>query len=627
MKVWKKLTATSLAALLSVSFAACAPQETPPTAQEQANAYVATMTKAIDEAKSVTVALSLQGNEVETAYTEAGEIVEEDGSETIANISMEVTFTETAQGALAMHMKGSMASEHMDYDYEENADGVVVRVPDKETNDMYVEMFYFDGALYEYRYEIDDSMTADEAAWIKANTKWTQTTEMEDVQAFVVLSQVWTHAKQLLDVKEIKDVKDALAEFATEFVAEKIESGEFANGKAEVATDVVKTIEFVYDYIDAIDETKDTLRKVINDVLKTVDPVLTAEIVLQEVVKYSKMTVAEALTAIDAELAKNGTSLQLIKDQVLNSEFAGVLLKDVIGMTEEEITAAKTFQIASLKEGETGKMLVDDLVYQLAQQFGLVEPPVEDGTETVEEGAEGTTEEETEKVWFVESLIAQVNAMLDTTLAELGMTLPETETLPEFKTFAVANGVQFNEETAAFEKLYTDVTLNIISPNYEEVDGEEEGPTYLAGVQDLQIALNVSVTVSPETAVFDIPTDEEIFDGVLGSSSYDSVLQIEAKTFGGEIYYEVYNENGGIYWVDGNYFGGMEYGKPVEIKVTGVGGWLGANLTIDENVIVAYYEGNEVVITVTVTEDGLYTVEGIPTEAEMQAWYDAQQAV
>lgn len=496
MKTWKKITSVSVAAMLAVSFTACAPvDQTPLTPEEQAAAYLSSMTQTLEGAKSLTFAYEVIQNSERIGYTEEGDVNSYDSHTYHSQMNFEVTITQSADGMLALHTLSESSESYNRY----NAESGQVET---EQSFYYQESFHVDGLTYNRSYSSDFGVPYEDFLAAKNAELWEkEAAAEEEIYNLNMIKELLPQVKKILAVKEFEDAKDLIAAEVETFIKDLIENEQFADGKIEIAYDFAPMIEDIYDWLEGIDETTDTLRRLVDDVLKVIDPALTAELVLQELVECSKMTVGEVLTAIDEALAEEGTSLQQIKDQLFATEFADVLLTDMLALDAETIAFMEAFQIDDLKEGEIGGLLVDDLLYEMALNFGLVTEP--------EEVTEEETGDETEvKEWFLEGFVAQLNAYLDSTMEELGLYGPDVTTMPTFEKFEYKGGVAFNPQQYTFENLYFAVEQNAKYYEWQMKSNEEE--LYKSSVENDALSLKAAVTFSSSVAQFTLPTDSEI---------------------------------------------------------------------------------------------------------------------
>lgn len=510
MKMWKKTMAMLMCATMAVgSFAACnkdnddsstnnPPAPPAPTAEELATAaseaYVNGAIDTLKNAKSFKVVINVNNKDVTDYFGEDGKTVDPELQESDeGSTTVEIILSQDGDG-VAIQTKSIDVGTYGYYDEETEKE---VEVTETEVSESIMK----GGVEYSRYYCYDDSMTADEIAAAKAE-KWDKYTE-EDADAEESTSVISEELIQkLLDTKEVEDAYNMLIDALKGELKTKILSETVADGNFVWEYDFADEVNAVIAYIEAIDETKDTLGGVINDVLAEVAPGLTAEALIGQLKAYSKMTVADALKNIDTMLAQYETSLQGIKDAIFNSEIMGVLLADegiltATGLDAATIQSIKDWKFASLQEegNEIGGAIVGDLINGLLLQQGIVEPPAE-GEDPVD---------------YVAQYLAMAEASLAMTFEELDITLPDMAGNVA-KKLEGTYGVSFDTTSSALKTINFSFDAELVS--YEK-DYNEETDEYdvVIGYYTEIIDLDITVSeISASTVTVNAPAAEDIAD-------------------------------------------------------------------------------------------------------------------
>lgn len=565
----------------------------------------------LENAKSVKIKLVSELSSKEEAVGEDGK-VDETLTETEDEIStIEIVISEDGDD-VAISVVSTDVYDSTIYNDKEDEGTDVVRTS-------VTEEISKGGVDYSRYYSYHDAMTEAEIAEAK-NATWKTVEnighggESEEVGGGLPTELI----QKILATKEVGDAVTVLIESLNTSMAGKLEAEEVTDGTFTWAFDYTDKINEAYDWYEGIDKETQTLGEVVNEALGKVKTGLTIEAILGTVKAYKTKTVAQALTDIDALLGEDyETSLQAIKDALVNTELAGVIMKDAMGMGDEEITAVKDWKFESLKAEGMGEAIVGDLLNGMLMQMAPeMFPAPEAGAAPVDHLAQ---------------YIGMVEEKLATKIAELPFELPEMPGNPEYLAFSGSVTAKFNAETYALESI-KGVVDNDVKMTYKMGDVVMGYAT-----QDMDISFEVTeisatpVTINAPTNVKEILVCEGYFDEA-------ETLKMDANEYGihGITYY-VYDAN--YVWAENPelacyciYFytstgDGLKYDTPIILGIEDVSGWNGQALGSDAMYAVpAYFKNHTITATLTLKADGTYTLTGIPTIAEMVAWYNTQNS-
>ena len=444
-----------------------------------ADSYFEGVLATLDNMKSFKFTMSVSGETQTIPVGQGGEATEDADSSTI-DVRIDAVISQQA-----IQLKVSEASK--DYQYDDN--GNVISI----TDEMFVdESIVTAEYTYNRSYYYDIGATEEEIANIANTEKWykVETTLEEDIS--VSIEETFGELpveliKKLLATKEVKQAKEAVVAAIKDAIADEILAGHIKNGKVAYEEDFADDVNAIITFLENIDENKDTLGKVINRVLATVAPGITVEAVLGQIKAYTKMTVSEALTAIDDMLTTNyQTNLQAIKDAIVNSEIADVLFTDAFAFDAETIQVIKDWKVESLKTGEYKDVVLGDLINTFLLENGVVEAPTE-GEDSVDYCAE---------------YLALAEMALDMTLADLEIEIPSFKgiNIEEIKT---SFEMQFNNKywVEAVSGAFA-LALEVEEFNYD-TDALEYRNTL-----DFTLAFGIE-EISDKTAVIVIPADDD----------------------------------------------------------------------------------------------------------------------
>lgn len=615
MKFWKKVTCMALCATMSVgAFTACG-DKGDNSAEEQARrekavasakGYVDTVSDTLEAAKSFTISGEVSAYHKGEYFAEGTTTIDpEETEEESMKYSVDITVTEDGD-SYAMMMTAAME------EVEVAVGGVEV------TYQGVFELIVKDNFAYNRAYMLSSDMTAEEKE--EAKGLWTKMEltlpeEMPPIDAEFVA--------QLLKAKELKEFTSTLVGSAQEIIAEKFFADEVANGAVAWTKNYAPDMNSMLAFFEGIDETKETLGQFLNKLLAKIDPTLTVESVLDTVEAYKTKTVAQALDAIDAELAKKNTSLQGIFDAIVNSEFASILLtseKSPIGMPADNFAALKEFKIASIKdmpideEGtvKAGDLILGDLINMIIGQMdnsGSAEPMAESG-EATDYLADG---------------IQMVRQMLQATLADLEMEMPDCEGVV-INDMTVKTGLKLNAAGDGLETMSLGVKMDVKNNAYDYYYDSEtdtysktnKGYEYTTINADLTVSNFLTTTVTVTAPAADKIDPRIVYDGYFGD---DGCLKIDAEKTYIDGSYMNYAETGNLlYGVEFYGSGDLEYGKPITVKVN----YVFVYGSLNEDAAREYFANNEVFLTLTLNADGTYAMTGLPTNEQMTEWYNNQ---
>lgn len=490
MKIWKKTACLALCTVMSLGvFAGCGEEgeNSEATRREKAQAsakkYVETVSDTLETVKSFNVSGKVNVNVKEEDFIEGTTSVDPaQTEETKMTFYLDVTLTQDGENNVALSMTAK--SEEMEVEFGETE--VVYQ--------SVVEVIVKDGYSYDRTYMISSAMTDAEkeeqkGLWTKAEI--TLPEEMPPIDSAFVNS--------LLNAKEIKEFGAQLLGGAQEIITEKFFNDEVAGGKVSWSADLAPDFNEVIAFVESIDESKDTLGGVIDKVLAEITDGVTVESILTTVKKYKDTTVAQALTEIDAELAKKDTSLQGIYDAIVNSEVLTIILTEA-GMPAESFAQMKAFKIESLK-AQFGMMTLGQVVNMIVESMNGEGEYIEPAT---------TDMEESDSTDYASEAIAQVEALMGVTLAELEIELP-TFLGTQFNEISIDTGLLLNAAGDALEKLYLSVDLDIRAGNVMTEYGETGVTHTLQGYDYLVVSADLTISsFSQSTVVINAPAADQV---------------------------------------------------------------------------------------------------------------------
>ena len=487
MKFWKRATCIATCAMLaSGSFVACDTDDTSKTdrmknAQLSARNYVTAISSALETVKSFTVSGEIVLNE-QTEYFDVDNERNDDVVESNQIVfSIDATVTQDGDDyAFAATLTNKEIEKDATVSYESVA-----------------EIIIKDGYQYYRDYYLKSTMTEEEkAAQIPLWTK----EPFEVTEEYPFLDGGFIN--QLFNAKEVKEFGAQLMESAQTVLVDKFLANEVKNGEVTWSNNYAQDINALFAYIEGIDETQYTLGQLINTALAEIDPLLTVEGILASIKAYQTKTVGEVLTAIDAELAKKGTSLQGIYDSIVNSEVLAVVLQQAgVTIPAETLAAMKAFKVDMLKT-QYGAMTVNEAMNLLLVELGVVDAP--------EEGEEPTD-------YFAE-LLNLLEALMGVPLDELDIEMPDVDGI-SFNHAIVSAGAKVDMTRKTLQSVFfgVDATVKIPVTHYEYDDAAGKNVETVVGnsVIDIDAKITLSQFKNVATAI-QVPADDQ----VVGSPSY-----------------------------------------------------------------------------------------------------------
>ena len=492
MKIWKKTACLALCTVMSLGvFAGCGEEgeNSEATRREKAQAsakkYVETVSDTLETVKSFNVSGKVNVNVKEEDFIEGTTSVDPaQTEETKMTFYLDVTLTQDGEDNVALSMTAK--SEEIEVEFGETE--VVYQ--------SVVEVIVKDGYSYDRTYMISSAMTDAEkeeqkGLWTKAEI--TMPEEMPPIDSAFVNS--------LLNAKEIKEFGAQLLGGAQEIITEKFFNDEVTGGKVSWSADLAPDFNEVIAFVESIDESKDTLGGVINKVLAEITDNVTVESILAKVKEYKDKTVTQALTEIDAELAKKDTSLQGIYDAIVNSEVLTIILTEA-GMPAEYFVQMKAFKIESLK-AQFGMMTLGQVVNMIVEEMN-------GEGEYIEPATTDTEAEEVVPTDYASEALAMVEALMGVTLAELEIELP-TFLGTQFNEISIDTGLQLNAAGDALEKLYLSIDLDIRGGNFMTEYGETGVTHTLQGYDYLVVSADLTISsFSQSTVVINAPAADQV---------------------------------------------------------------------------------------------------------------------
>ena len=294
--------------------------------------------------------------------------------------------------------------------------------------------------------------------------------------------------------EEFEDLEDTLADItegvaptnaqlnaALESIGEALMEGlSIKDGKGELKIDMKPGVESLQAYFAELDVETDTLGDVIDDLLATVDPELTAEDLVTLISDSLGSTVSEALADIDAYLTENyETTLQGIYDGIVADPAVITLLTNILEAYVEDtgdeamdiaevLEEIKAFKIADLvEESGMGEVVLYDLIISMIAGESEEEPPaLEDLVEMANAYLAMTLAEFEELVGPYISMYKEDLAMLkvntlDTTVSVSFKDIFKIDTLSVVSRVDAALTREVTDEMDEVEKLKLTVTLTV----------------------------------------------------------------------------------------------------------------------------------------------------------------------
>ena len=373
--------------------------------------------------------------------------------------------------------------------------------------------------LRDYYYPADAEGAEIEA--VKENAFWTR-----DYDTFGISDLTFEEVISVLKENTDGEIMTVLKEE----IVKQLEAGAATEGKLNFTYDLASDITAVLDYLRAVKNT-DTVGKVINDALATVDPSLTVEMMVASILACESKTVNEAVAEIEAYTVSKGIgTLQEIWDElVAYNGFDKVVA--ILGITEDVKAQMETFKIADMLT-VYGEYTVADVIYtfmvsmdaetdqgkddgyagdgEFDGEFDEFEPAP---SSPVLEAPEG----------FMMSLVADMITILNTSFADMGTDIYGfiyqmlgMEIYPESKVdcFALTVLVEFDAKSGEMTGIAFGVDIDAATKtayyDYDENTGEEIKSFVNTSVK---LQINISLTeILENMGVIQVPSDDMIAD-------------------------------------------------------------------------------------------------------------------
>lgn len=400
----------------------------------------------------------------------------------------------------------------------------IIKKPVTHTTEVYV----IDGYRY---YKEDDLYIADKIA----NEEFDSISEIID--------------NTIADVKISIEDKTALLKFAADLVDQTIDVN---TNKITLTSDIKPMYTAFIEYINGINGDTKTLEDLINEGLALVDPKLNVIDIIDAGVLVGKMTVNEAMTAIDEFLTENyQTTIQGVYDTVLADEkfvsaFTKLMLEE--GMSQADIEAMlaqyKQIKISDLVSEVKDIPIFELVIFAMYSYPGSTAP--DDSLEQV-----STESTEDEDVSTIDDYVVMLKQIIAMPLNEL-----DPNILENIK--QIINGYDIkklnNKIEVEFNSSYEIVKVSSLS----EIDVTNTTPSYEEGknnILTIKGSQSVEIELSKETTTIALPAGAIIINGPNGNKipdeldcldywyyfDYDDIVSgFSAHDFGDDNEYDAY---------------------------------------------------------------------------------------
>ena len=365
--------------------------------------------------------------------------------------------------------------------------------------------YVVDGVVYEYAKAFDAYLIS-----------YAESIDTEELQAMLamIIEEIGLTEEQ---------INEALNAIGTMF----IEAFQISNNKGSSFVDFKPYANAMLSYLQGIDPETKTIRNVLDDILSLAGEGVTVDVLLQGAEALYQMTLEEFIAYLDAGMQEaSGMTLQEAYEYVVNDENVQMLLLSLVyemvgeDATEEDINAMldmiMSFNIANDIPAEFKSMTMYEIMVGLMYS----------GNDTEEEVVPPTMEE----------TMAMVNAMLDTTLAEL----EEQFALPITLIIDFANSIEINELSSKLDLSFKGIfeIESIISENKFSIT-----VTMPAGIENENDVITLGLTatfklssISTTVIKIDEPTDkdyiENIFDVECQIFDEDATVEVTYDDYG-----------------------------------------------------------------------------------------------
>ena len=367
--------------------------------------------------------------------------------------------------------------------------------------------YVVDGVVYEYAEAFD--------AYLISYAESINTEELQAMLAMII---------EEIGLTE-EQINEALNAIGTMF----IEAFQISNNMGSSYVDFKPMIDAFVAYVNSIDPEEKTIEDILNDILSIAGEGVTVDVLLQGVEALYQMTLEEFIAYLDAGMQESsGMTLQEAYEYVVNDENVQMLLLSLVyemvgeDATEEDINAMldmiMSFNIANDIPAEFKSMTMYEIMVGLMYS----------GNDTEEEVVPPTMEE----------TIAMVNAMLDTTLAEL----EEQYGMPVEQLLGIVNMFEINELNTKLSLKFKDIFKidSIISTT--NMDLVVTTPSEVQGKLDV-----VSIDASIEIKLSGISTTVIKIDEPTDKDYIENIFDVECQIFDEDATVEVtYDVNGEI---------------------------------------------------------------------------------
>lgn len=406
-------------------------------AKTQGELIVAAVKKQIEASNTITITVTQESNSEETFwdYNEDEELVSKTEKDDDCEV-FEFTIAKT-EDSFAIKVVNT-------YDYYDFDDELITVSKESFIIDEYFYAMHRSGDFY-----VAEEIEMDEFA------------DVEDVISDAMANVEITEEDKAALVAAVVDLANKTIDITT--------------NKITLTADVMPIYNAIVSYINDIDGNTKTLEGIINDVLTLVDPTLKATDLIDAGVIVGKMTVNEALTAIDAFLTENyQTTIQGIYDAILvNETFVDTLTSILVeeGMTEQEVTQMLE-QYKLLKISDMVADYKDITLYDLALSFILASNgSEEDFNAGVELVSEESSEDEQQTLPTIDEFAAMLKQMIAAPINQLDSSILANIKgmlkMTVFKEFKNVAEIEFNAdyEIAKITNVST-IDVTNTTPNY-----------------------------------------------------------------------------------------------------------------------------------------------------------------
>ena len=489
---------------------------------DSAKQYAAAVDATLAETKSVKISAEMQ-------------LLENAFDDTLGTVTADIVFTDD-NGTLSMMINATSASTEGGVSYTE-----------------YADVLMKEGYLYARSYDANDP--AENKIWRRSEapiipTDFSFLFEEPEVGTEEGAPSMMVFIQQIFATKEMQDVMAFLGDAYDAVWMSLMDAGTIEDNVWSMTTDFAHVIEYWNDYAAIINEGTMTYGEFVEDFFRRMGVTVSYDQMINDVSVLVSKTVPEAIDILETFAQENfEMSLQELKDALVNTELAGVVMNMMVGGDADAIAAIKAWQVDTLKNDETLKaMTLKDLINMAIESSQPQEdtdvngdPTVDGGytenekietmsgeiTDGATDGSEGE-EVETQPTDYVAQYIAMLTQMKSTTLAEMEMYMPEIP-VSNVEALTMTNSLTFNEEgtkvTGAGVAFAVDMDVTT-----EVYDYETDSYVSTTGGIKMAISLNVdefATTAATVTAPAEGEYEEVNNGGVNDGGSSMAVRVIE----------------------------------------------------------------------------------------------------